>query len=185
MEFLREWGLLLLQDARFPSLVGLVVGEPVRGSWWAHPKGKEIFRAANDISDEPDVLTAKLVSEKVTFVHQELWEPLIAVGRAREPWQLSRLSAEAKSLLRRVDEEQEVRASGKPSKELELRLLVAAEEVHTDSGAHAVDLMTWDSFAKKANMRLPSISPAKARSQLEDLLSRMNAAFDAKGTLPW
>ena len=37
---LKRYGLLLVTDARLPSLVALVAGAPVRGSWWSHPRGK-------------------------------------------------------------------------------------------------------------------------------------------------
>ena len=38
LERLEEHGLLLLQDKTLPSLVGLIAGEPVSGSWWGHPR---------------------------------------------------------------------------------------------------------------------------------------------------
>src|SRR5688500_6338715 len=36
-------GILLLSDASLPSVVSMVAGGPVRGSWWSHPQGKRIF----------------------------------------------------------------------------------------------------------------------------------------------
>jgi hypothetical protein len=185
LEFLSEWGLLLLQDSTFPSLVGLIAGETVRGSWWGHPKGSEVFHAAGHLADHQDVLAAKLISGKVTFVHRRLWPLLIAIGRAKEPWQLSGLTAEARSLLTRVDRDQHVRATGKAAKQLEMRLLVASEEVHTDSGAHAIELMTWQAFARRAKEHLPRVSAARARGELDALLARMNAKFEAKAKVPW
>src|SRR5262245_38305289 len=92
-------GLLLLQDTALPSVATMVAQEVVRGSWWRHPAGKAIFAAATALEDHPDVLVAKLVAGKVTFVHRRLWSALIAVGRAREAWQLAGLEPAARDLL--------------------------------------------------------------------------------------
>ena len=40
---LESFGLLLVSDRAFPSVAGLVAGEPVRGSWWSHPMAHTIF----------------------------------------------------------------------------------------------------------------------------------------------
>lgn len=182
---LERRGLLLLQDAKLPSLVGLIAGEPVRGSWWGHPKGSEIFHAAGKLDDHPDVTSTKILSGKVTFVHRSLWPQLIAIGRSREAWQTEGLPKEAQILLDRVDEETRVRTSGKAAKTLEQRLLVASQEVHTESGAHALDLLTWKAFARDMKVRLPRFSAAKSRAEIEQRVDAMNAEFDAKGKVPW
>ena len=36
---LKDGLLLLAWDPVFDSVVSLIVGEPVRGSWWGHPRG--------------------------------------------------------------------------------------------------------------------------------------------------
>lgn len=185
LEHLEEWGFILLQDPILPSLVGLIAGEPVRGSWWGHPKGHEIFDAAGALDDHPDVTSAKLVSGKVTFVHRSLWPHLIAVGRAREEWQTARLSAGARKLLESVDAAKRLQAKGKAAKELEAALLVASRQVHTDSGAHALELMTWETFARTAKVRLPRGSASRARAALEKAVDAVNAEFCGKGKLPW
>jgi hypothetical protein len=185
LEFLRTWGLLLLQDPSFPSLVALIAGAAVQGSWWSHSKGSEIFHTSGALADHPEVMTAKLISGKVTFIHRRLWPPLMAIGRGREPWQIAGLTAAARSLLDRVDREGHVRASGLPARQLEKRLLVASSEVHTKSGAHAIELMTWSAFAKQTRSSLPEISVAAAREKLTTLLVEMNRKFGCDGTLPW
>ena len=68
---LERWGLLLLQDPVLPSLATLIAGAPIRGSWWGHARGGDIFRVANEL--EQEVVTAKLIDGKVTFVHRRLW----------------------------------------------------------------------------------------------------------------
>ena len=143
---LKRFGLLLLSDARLPSITSLVAGKPIRGSWWGHPKSHEIFRVVCRIADHPDVAITKLISGKITFIHRKLWPALLAVGMSREPWQVNGLSRRARNLLQIVDREGEVRTDRLPAsskrtqagwreaiKELEKRLLVYAEEFHSET----------------------------------------------------
>ena len=73
-----------------PSVADAVAGQPIVGSWWAHPKGKAIFAALSELDDSDDVRCFKLVDGKVTFVHRRVWPALaclasggvIAAGRA-------------------------------------------------------------------------------------------------------
>jgi hypothetical protein len=166
-------------------LVGLVVGGPVAGSWWGHSKGSEIFHAAGQLEDHPDIATTKLVSGKVTYVHRRIWPDIIAVGQSREPWQLQRLTGEARTLLARVDAEMRLLASGNIAKQLEQKLLVASRSVHTDSGSHALELLRWEVFAREKKVPLPRGSAAGARAHLEALVGAMNKAFGARAKLPW
>ena len=63
-----------------PSVAEAVAGESIRGSWWAHAKGHEIFGALSAIDDSPDVLCFKLVAGKVTFVHRRMWAALVCLA---------------------------------------------------------------------------------------------------------
>jgi hypothetical protein len=63
-----------------PNLAEAVAGEPIRGSWWGHPKGSEIFLALGAVDDSPDVLCFRLVDGKVTFVHKRLWPALVRLA---------------------------------------------------------------------------------------------------------
>src|SRR5215470_2430282 len=143
---LKKHGLLLLTDASLPNLCALVAGETVRGSWWAHPASQAIFVAAGELEDHPDVLVTKLISGKVTFVHRALWPAVAAVGGARETWQMKGLSPDACKLLAQVDggPVEPGRGLNKAASELEARLLVHSEQFHTESGAHARRLESWD-----------------------------------------
>src|SRR2546425_7047435 len=67
--------------ARVPNLAHLVAGEPLRGSWWAHPKGNEIFLLSRAIRRSPDVLVCRLVDGKVTYVHRRLWPALVRLAK--------------------------------------------------------------------------------------------------------
>jgi len=84
---------IVLQAARgpVPSLAEAVAGEPIRGSWWGHPKGGEIFRAAELISDSPDVLVCKLVQGKITYVHRRLWPALVKLAARLPSAQIAKL----------------------------------------------------------------------------------------------
>jgi len=75
-------GLLLMSDPALPSIVALVAGAPVRGSWWGHPQGRTIYTLANRLIDHPDVLLLKLVAGKDTFVHRSLWSTRAYATRA-------------------------------------------------------------------------------------------------------
>ena len=73
---------IVLQAARgpVPSLAEAVAGGPIRGSWWGHAKGHEIFRVAEAVSDSDEVLVCKLVDGKVTYVHRRLWPALVKLA---------------------------------------------------------------------------------------------------------
>jgi hypothetical protein len=85
LAFVKRHG-IVLQAARgpVPSLAEAVVGGAIRGSWWAHAKGSEIYAVADAISESNDVLVCKLVDGKVTYVHRRLWPALVKLA-ARFP----------------------------------------------------------------------------------------------------
>lgn len=181
---LKANGLLLLQDPQLPNLAAMIAGETIRGSWWGHPKAKVIFEVANELEDRPEVVLAKLVSKKVTFVHRTLFPALVAVGKSRESWQLDGLGAEAKRLLREVESAGAIRTSGRHAKTLEERLLIHSEQVHTDSGKHVLEISTWASYQRRTKLgRLPSVTAA--RESLEDAVATLSRAANARGALPW
>ena len=195
---LRKHGVLLETDAQLPSVASLVAGEPIRGSWWAHPRGQEIFVALNELADHEDVLFTKLVSRKVTLVHRDLWSDLLSVAGARQSWQLKQLSPAAEFLMRLIDEEGCVRSdklelpkrfqATKPGtivRELEYRLLVHAEELHTDSGAHAKQLEGWQPWAKRLGFDFVPSQPEESKLKFETLLMNLNNEYGGKGRLPW
>src|SRR5258708_31544166 len=156
LDRLEEFDLLLAADPKFPSVTGFVAGENVRGSWWAHPQSHEMFNLACQLHDHLDVLLVKLISGKVTLVHRPLWPAVFAVATAREPWQLEELSKQAKALLKKVDKETKASSSGDPVRELESRLLVHSESVHTESVSHTKESQTWQSCSQQDN--LPTVT---------------------------
>jgi hypothetical protein len=65
--------------ASIPSLAQ-VASRRTSGSWWAHPKGNEIFLLSRAIRRSPDVLVCQLVDGKITYVHRRLWPALVRLA---------------------------------------------------------------------------------------------------------
>ena len=191
---LRQFGLLLQSDARIPSVSGLVAGEPIRGSWWGHRDGHAIFQVARQLAGHEDVLVAKLISGKLTFLHRRLWPEFLAAVSGEQPWQMRELSATSRALLRRVVRTRAVRTDQLPSvsaqpreavRDLESRLLIHADEVHTKTGAHAKILESWDRWATRSGVtgRLPS--PAQGQERIREAARALCVGTGAKFRLPW
>ncbi len=156
-------GLLLKADAERPSVTTLAAGKPIRGSWWGHPKGGEIFNACGLLADHPDVILVKLIDGKDTFVHRRRWPEVLAAATDPAPARRRGLSSAAVAVLAQVEKAGalDVAALTLPAKdrlaavrELEKRLLLRAEEYHTPSGAHAKRLESWRRWAKRARVCL-------------------------------
>lgn len=84
---------IVLESARgpVPSLAEIIAGEPIRGTWWSHPRAKAIFRLTRTLRASDAVLVCRLVAGKVTFVHARLWPALVRVGHHFPPERLARL----------------------------------------------------------------------------------------------
>jgi len=95
LEFVKRHG-AVLESARgsVPSLAQAIAGEPIRGSWWGHPKGNQIYMLLNDVSDSPDVMRCRLVDGKITLVHRRLWPALVKMASAFDPYRLSAVREE-------------------------------------------------------------------------------------------
>jgi hypothetical protein len=189
----QETGLLLLSDKALPSVVGLVAGPQVKESWWGHEKGHEIFNELRKLEAHPDSLTTRLVSGKVTYLHRRHWPDFLSVATAREDWQIRGLSGAARRLLSRVDKEGELRTDkmgvfkglGEATREIERRLLVYTEEIHTEKGFHAKALMEWSRSPKIKDLRFRLGEPRSAKETLEMVIDDLNSKYHGKGKLPW
>jgi hypothetical protein len=155
-----------------PSLVDAVAGAPVRGSWWGHPEGKRIFQLATAIEESGEVVVAKLVEGRVTFVHRALW-PALARVVTDAGWRRRRaagLDAVARDLLRRVERAGELRFAVAPAdarrrwaaarRALEARALVLSGSEHTEGGKHLPVLRSWNRWAADA-----AVAPAMPLDQ--------------------
>jgi hypothetical protein len=176
-----EVGLLLQQDKILPNAVTFLTGETPHGSWWAHPEAHAIYARLGQLEQHPDVLVTKLVAGKVTFVHRRLWPALLAVATSREPWQFVSLAGEARALYKSVEDQGVLMAAGRHAKELERRLLVHGEQVHTDAGHHELRLESWTLWAERVGCE-HSITARDARSLLETTLGELGGT---KRYLPW
>lgn len=90
----RHGAVLLAARGALPNLAEAIAGEPIKGSWWGHPKGHEIFRLCEAVEDSGEVLTFKLVDGKVTYIHRSLWPALVKLAARFERAQLARVWSE-------------------------------------------------------------------------------------------
>jgi hypothetical protein len=87
---------MLLASARgpVPNVAELVAGEPIRGSWWGHPAGSEIYHALGALADSPDVVRLRLINRKITLVHRRVWPALVRVAPRFHAQQLTAVDQE-------------------------------------------------------------------------------------------
>lgn len=157
-----------------PELVELIAGEPIKGSWWSHEKGKVMFRVASELEDETDVITAKLIDGKVTFVHEMLWPPLLRVVTDTS-WRRERsnkLDDAARGLLLKVERAGSLRADDRSlqnaRKWLEAMVLVRSKQEHSPSGKHVTILESWKAWAVN---HASKARKAAAKLDLEEALA--------------
>lgn len=86
LAFVRRHG-VVLESARgpVPNLAEAVAGEAIRGSWWGHPKGHQIFGLTRAVRNSRDVLVCRLVGGKITYVHRRLWPALVRLAGTFPP----------------------------------------------------------------------------------------------------
>jgi hypothetical protein len=81
LDFVRGHGVVLVSaSGPVPKLTEAIAGEKIKGSWWGHPKGKQIFPVLEDVCEHADVLVCRLVGDKLTLVHRRLWPALAAAA---------------------------------------------------------------------------------------------------------
>ena len=92
LAFVRDQG-VVLESAKgtVPSLAEAIVGDSIRGSWWAHPRSHEIHASTRAVRDSKDVLVCRLVGGKVTFVHRALWPALVRCAARFPPERLAQV----------------------------------------------------------------------------------------------
>src|SRR5688500_1106033 len=125
-----------MHDAAVFSATALLAKEPVRGSWWSHPKASDMYRSITEVDDHEDVEIVKLLGGKLTFSHRRLWPAMLAAVTEGAAWQTKDLPRSALRLVERLEEAKSIRADmikdlKKEAKLVEERLLVFAASVHT------------------------------------------------------
>lgn len=95
ISFIEQQGVVLASaKGAVPSLAATLAGEPIRGSWWAHPMGHQIFSTFAAVADCPDILSCRLVDGKITYVHRRLWPALIRAAGIFPAKNLARVDQE-------------------------------------------------------------------------------------------
>jgi hypothetical protein len=192
-------GLLLQHDAELPSFTALFAGEPIRGSWWSHALAHPIYDLLQQFADRTGKLSAKIVNGKVTYVHPRLWPAFLVCVQNLDPQRTQGLSGPAQALRERLLAApstlgtDELRKSGfaetkqltRAIRELELRLLIHTEQMHTDSGAHAKVLMTWATWAAQHKMAAPKLTLAAANAELDGAVARLCANAPRRPRVAW
>ena len=82
LKFVAQQGVVLVSaKGAVPTLTEAIAGEPIKGSWWGHPKSHQIFAILETLNESEDILVCRLVQGKVTLVHRSLWPALVRVAR--------------------------------------------------------------------------------------------------------
>lgn len=81
MNFIRYHGVVLESAQGLePSLATRIAGGPIRGSWWGHPAGHEIFRLIQSVHASKAVLVCTLAHGKITYIHRRLWPAFVRLA---------------------------------------------------------------------------------------------------------
>lgn len=187
---LRERGLLLSHDRALPSVTQVVAGGNVHGSWWSHTKAGAIYDCLVRLGAE-DVLSARLIAGKWTYVDERLAGAVDAVAVARDEWQTAGLPAAARRLLLRIDAGAKIRTDDEADRDarravaaavtdLERRLLVQTTQVHTEQGHHARVVGPW-----RVRDGSPAMSSSAARGLIEEAVRAIEADVGRAMKLPW
>ncbi|RDS85795.1 hypothetical protein [Dyella psychrodurans] len=95
MAFVREHGIVLTAaQGPVPRLTEAIAGEPIKGSWWAHPKSHQIFALLQKLEASPDILVCRFVNGKVTMIHRRLWPALVKLSDRIDPGRLAQVRQE-------------------------------------------------------------------------------------------
>jgi hypothetical protein len=95
LAFVEKRGVVLVSArGAVPRLTEAIIGESIKGGWWSHPRGREIYAVLQAVTASPDVLVCKLVDGKVTLVHKRLWPALARVAARFAPERIAQVSEE-------------------------------------------------------------------------------------------
>jgi hypothetical protein len=63
LAFVRQHGVVLASGkGPVANVVEAIVNEPIRGSWWGHPRGREIFRILRQLQVSREILVCRLMN---------------------------------------------------------------------------------------------------------------------------
>lgn len=82
MNFIEKHGVVLVSaKGAVPRLTEAIAGESIKGSWWGHPKGHQIYAILQVVTESEDILVCRLIEGKITLVHRRLWPALVRVAK--------------------------------------------------------------------------------------------------------
>ena len=106
LAFVEEQGVVLVSaKGPLPRLIEAIAGEPIKGSWWGHPKSHEIFAILEAVTASEDILVCRLVKGKITLVHRRLWPALVRLAARFPPDQIAKVRQEHTARGRHVNKE--------------------------------------------------------------------------------
>ena len=81
LAFVREHGVVLVSaKGTAPRLTEAIIGEPIKGSWWAHAQSRQIYAILQAVTESDQILVCRLINGKVTLVHRRLWPSLVRLA---------------------------------------------------------------------------------------------------------
>lgn len=106
LAFVEARGVVLVSaKGPVPRLTEVIAGEPIKGSWWGHPKSHQIFAILEVVTQSEDVLVCRLVKEKITLVHRRLWPALVRLANRFPPDRIAKVRQEHTASGRHVNKE--------------------------------------------------------------------------------
>ncbi len=106
LAFVEKHGVVLVSaKGPLPRLTDAIAGEPIKGSWWGHPKGRQIFAILEAVTESEDVLVCRLIKGKITLVHRRLWPALVRLAKRFPPDQIAKVRQEHTASGRHVNKE--------------------------------------------------------------------------------
>jgi len=95
MAFVRDQGVVLVSGKGAVSrLTEAIVGGPIKGSWWAHPRSHQIFAILQAVTHSKEILVCRLVDGKVTLIHRRLWPALVRIAGRFPPERIAQVREE-------------------------------------------------------------------------------------------
>src|SRR5438094_9340711 len=95
LAFVRKHGVVLASaKGSVPRLTEAIIGEPIKGSWWAHPRSHEIYAILEAVTKSDQVLVCRLIGGKISLVHRRLRPSLVCLASRFAPEQLARIRGE-------------------------------------------------------------------------------------------
>ena len=106
LAFVEKHGVVLVSaKGPVPRLTEAITGEPIKGSWWGHPKSHRIFAILEVVTESEDVLVCRLFKGKITLVHRRLWPALVRVAARFPPDRISKVRQEHTASGQHVNQE--------------------------------------------------------------------------------